>query len=104
MQKGNMMVGLEILVNIQSGKRQEFLQAVDMFSSRQASENPTNGCTVFEAVGTPNQFFWMEQWADRRLLDDYLKTEGFKALLGAIEVLGKLERMQVVELKTLPDL
>ena len=98
------MVGLEILVNIQSGKRQEFLQAVDMFGSRQAPDKPRTGGTVFEAVGTPNQFFWMEQWADRSSLDDYLKTEGFRALLGAIEVLGKLERMQVVELKTLPDL
>ncbi len=41
---------------------------------------------------------------DLSSLDDYLKTEGFKARLGAIEVLGKLERMQVVELETLPDL
>lgn len=98
------MVGLEILVNIQSGKRQEFLQAVDMFCSRQATDNTCTGCTVFETVGTPNQFFWMEQWADRRSLDDYLKTERFRALLGAIEVLGELERMQVVELKTHPDL
>ncbi len=98
------MVGLEILVNIQSGKRQEFLQAVDMFCNRQAIDNPGTGSTVFEAVGTPNQFFWLEQWTDRRSLDDYLKTERFKALLGAIEVLGELERMQVVELKALPDL
>ena len=63
-----MMVGLEILVNIQSGKRQEFLQAVDMFDSRQATDNPSTGSTVFEAVGTPNQFFWMEQWTDRSSL------------------------------------
>ena len=47
MLKGDMMVGLEILVNIQSGKRQEFLQAVDMFCSRQAIDNPGSGSTVF---------------------------------------------------------
>jgi quinol monooxygenase YgiN len=58
---------------------------------------------VLEAVDTPNQFFYLKQWTDQRLLDNYLKTNRFKALLGAIQVLGKLKTIRLVELEELKD-
>jgi quinol monooxygenase YgiN len=42
----------------------------------------------------------MENWKDQASLDDYLDAEPFKALLGAIDVLGDLEEMQLLEFKT----
>ena len=100
------MVGLEILVSIQSGQRQEFLQTIDMFRSQQVKDRARIGCSIFETVDTPNQFLWVEKWTDQTLLDDYMKTGRFKALLGAIQVLGELNSIQLVELKyrkNLPD-
>ncbi len=97
------MVGLQIMVTIQSGNRQEFLQAIDMFCSQQAMDSDRAEDYVLEAVDTPNQFFYLKQWTDQRLLDNYLKTNRFKALLGAIQVLGKLKTIRLVELQELKD-
>jgi quinol monooxygenase YgiN len=98
------MVGLEILISIQSGQRQEFLQTIDMFRSQQVKNTARIGCHIFEKVDTPNQFLWVEKWKDRKPLDDYMKTGRFKALLGAIQVLGELISLQFFELKKLKDL
>ena len=97
------MVGLQIMVTIQSGNRQEFLQAIEMLCSQQASHKDRAKDYVFESVDTPNHFFYLKQWTNRRLLDNYLKTDRFRALLGAIQVLGKLETIQLVELEELKD-
>ena len=98
------MVGLLIGVTIPSGNRREFLQAIDMLYRQQANYNdPADDC-VYEAVNVPNEFFYLKQWTDRRLLDSFLKTERFRALLGAIQVLGKLKTIQLVELEELKDI
>ena len=98
------MVGLEILVSIQPGQRQEFLQTIDMFRCPQNHEKARIGCSIFETVGTPNQFLWVEKWTDQSLLEDYMKTGRFKALLGAIQVLGELNSLHIAEIKVLNGL
>jgi quinol monooxygenase YgiN len=98
------MVGLQIMVTIQSGNRQEFLQAIDMLCSREATHSDRAENCVFETVDKPNQFLYFEQWTDRKLLEYFLKTDRFRALLGAIEVLGKLTSIQLVELEDLKDI
>jgi quinol monooxygenase YgiN len=98
------MVGLQIMVTIQSGNRQEFLQAIDMLCSRQATDNDGADDYIFEAIDTPDRFFYLKQWTDRRLLENFLKSDRFKALLGAIQVLGKLTTIQLVELEDLKDI
>jgi quinol monooxygenase YgiN len=95
------MVGLELLVSIQSRQRQEFLQTIEMFRSQQEKDKARIGCSIYETVGTPNQFLWVEKWTDRIPLDDYMKTGRFKALLGAIQVLGELNNLQIAEFRTL---
>ena len=97
------MVGLEILVSIQSGQRQEFLQTIEMFRSQQMKDDARIGCTIFETVGAPNQFLWVEKWVTQNLLQDYMKTGRFKALLGAMQVLGELNSIELVELKDLKE-
>jgi quinol monooxygenase YgiN len=98
------MVGLEILVSIQPEQRQEFLQTIDMFRCQQEEDKCCIRCSIFETVSIPNQFLWVEKWTDPKPLDDYMKTGRFKALLGAIQVLGELKSLHLVELKNLNDL
>jgi len=98
------MVGLQIMVTIPSGNRQEFLQAIDMLCSQQATHSDRADDYVLEAVDTPNRFFFLKQWPDRKSLDYFLKTDRFRALLGAIQVLGKLKTIQLVELEELKDI
>lgn len=98
------MVGLEILVSIQSGQRQEFLQTIDLFRCQQDKKDARIDGSIFETVGTPNQFLWVEKWTDWRSLDNYMKTSRFKALLGAVQVLGELNSLHIAEIKVLKDL
>ena len=98
------MVGLLIMVTIPSGNRQEFLQAIDMLCSQQVTHSDRADDYVFEAVDTPNRFFFLKQWTDQKLLDNFLETDRFKALMGAIQVLGKLTTIQLVELEDLKDI
>jgi quinol monooxygenase YgiN len=97
------MVGLEILISIQSGQRHEFLQTIDMFRSQQEKDKACIGCNIFETVGTPNQFLWLEKWTDQTTLDSYIKSSRFKALLGAIQVLGELNSLHLVEIEEPKD-
>ena len=99
------MVGLEILVQIHTGKRQEFLQTSEWFQN-QLTKTCTGtfvDLTVFEAVGKPNHFLWIEKWTDLQPLEVHMKTDRFRTLLGAIEVLGELKKLQLVELKIIPS-
>jgi quinol monooxygenase YgiN len=101
------MIGLQILMHIPSKHRHELLQAFEMLSNKQENgPKCTAGCldrSIFESMGTANRFLWMEKWADLELLEDYMKTDRFRALLGAIQVLGKLDAIhkgELIELNT----
>ena len=98
------MVGLQIVVTIPSGNRQEFLQAIDMLCSQQGPHSDPADDYIFEAVDTPYRFIYLRQWSDRKSLDNFLKTNRFRALLGAIQVLGQLKTIQLVELEELKDI
>ena len=89
------MIGLEILMHIPPKHRHELLQAFEIFSNKQKNGHEcTGGCidrNIFESMGTANRFLWMEKWTDLDSLEVYMKTDRFRALLGAIQVLGKLD-------------
>jgi quinol monooxygenase YgiN len=89
------MIGLEIFMHIPPKHRHELLQAFEIFSIKQENgPECTGGCinrSIFESMGTANRFLWMEKWTDQESLEVYMKTVRFKALLGAIQVLGKLD-------------
>lgn len=94
------MVGFEILVNVHRDKRQEFLQTCDLLA---ASNKKSPSClrqALFENAIESNQFLWVEHWKDRQEMDQYLKSDRFGILLGAIAVLGddtdEIKRMEMI--------
>jgi len=94
------MVGLKILVQLTKEKRKEFLQAFD-FLKRQSSD--CLGQYLYEDLNKDNRFLWMEQWTSSNALEAHLKSDHFRSVLGAIEVLGELENLQLVEFKASPE-
>ena len=90
------MVGIEILIRVEDRKRAEFLQAAGMLCAEHEGAGSLR-CGAFEDVGDPGRFLWVEQWANRELLDAHLGSEQHRALLGAIRVLGQLESVRLVE-------
>jgi quinol monooxygenase YgiN len=93
------MVGLEIQVRVAKEKRQEFLQTCDFLSQAKDQIVACVDQTLFEEVGEPNRFLCVEEWTDSDPLESYLASDRFRTLLGAIEVLGKLEELRIVEFK-----
>jgi quinol monooxygenase YgiN len=101
------MINLEILVQISTENRHEFMQAFDMFSRKQAEDKAWSGAcldrSIYECCGTAGCFLWLEKWTDARALEAHIQTDHFKAILGAIEVLGELEAIYKGELLELND-
>jgi quinol monooxygenase YgiN len=85
-----MNVGLLIRAEVAATKRHEFLQGIEA-PGLGGSEESGSGGEIFEAIETPNEFLLIRWWEDRDGLDAYLSSEPFRALMGAIRVLGRLE-------------
>lgn len=87
------MVGLELRISIKPDKRTEFLQMREMLQRKVQPE----GCVdqrIYEEVDGSNRFLWSERWIEKDPLDEYMKSEDFRMLLGAVEILGELEDMR----------
>jgi len=97
------MVALEILIRVGTHKRYEFLHTFQLFSRPDRRVRECLGHRLFEEVKEPNRFLWHEDWSNFRELEAHLRTEGFRELLGAIEVLGYMDEMRIVEIKDVPD-
>ncbi len=92
------MVGLEILVKIQPAKRFEFIQAFELLTQPKHKSRNCIGQALFEKIEEPNAFLWMEDWKNGESLESYRRTEQFRALLGAVEVLGSLIKIRTFTL------
>jgi len=91
------MVGLELRIRINPDKRTEFLQMREMLQRKSRPE----GCVeqkIYEEVDGSNSFLWSERWREKSPLDEYMKSDDFRMLLGAVAVLGELEDQRTVEI------
>jgi quinol monooxygenase YgiN len=94
------MVGLEIQVQLTKEKRKEFLQAFEFLACKSSE---CIGQYLYEDLGKDNRFLWMERWTNSKALEAHLKSDHFRSLMGAIEVLGELENLQLVKFRGPPD-
>jgi hypothetical protein len=89
-------VGFEITFWIAPANRVEFLQtAISLLSVPGDRALCSRSC--FERVGAENMFLWRESWGTRAAVDERLESVPLRALLGAIEVLGRMEEMKMLE-------
>jgi quinol monooxygenase YgiN len=51
---------------------------------------------VSRKTGRRHHFVWMERWDDPEALTIYRKSDPFRMLMGAIDVLGKLVELRHV--------
>ena len=93
------MIGLELSLSSDESHRAELLQTLQHLCQEAISEGSSCECRVFEDLSGPNHFLWLQWWQSQRELQDFLRSVGFRTLLGAIKVLGKLESARTVELQ-----
>jgi quinol monooxygenase YgiN len=54
---------------------------------------------LFEDVGQLNRFMWVEHWRNENAMEEYLRSDRFKTILGAVETLGELIHFNMVQLE-----
>ncbi len=92
------MYGLEIMIQIRPDKQEEFVQAVDELrpGAPVVGDDPAEVSGLFHRTGAEDRFLWLERWETLGGLSDRLASDSFRALLGAIRVLGELKEARVV--------
>ena len=93
------MIGLELSVRSDEGHRVELLQTLEDLCKEQLTDGSCAECRAFEDLSRPNVFLWLQWWRSERQLEEHLRSEAFRTLLGAVKVLGALDAARVVELQ-----
>ena len=52
---------------------------------------------VYEEATAPTNLLLVEQWLDTEAMNSYLSSERFRALIGAVKVLGELVDIRTSE-------
>ncbi len=83
------MVGLELLIEIEPGRRAEFLQMFDMVKLVNHTKGKRLDLKLYQQLNSQNCLLWRENWEDAESLELYHSDIQVKAMLGAIDILGK---------------
>lgn len=65
----------------------------------QANQLPATclGRRLYEETIAPTNLLLVEEWSDEVAMHSYLSSEGFRALIGAVKVLGELVDIRISE-------
>ena len=85
-----MQVGIQMLSEIPPEKRQEFIQSFKVLPQFKECNDNCVFHMLFEDVGQLNRFMWVEHWRNENAMEEYLQSDRFKTILGAVETLGEL--------------
>lgn len=92
------MIGISIRAEVEPELRRELMQTCKMW----VSDNLPAGCLerrAYEDAMAPTHLLLLEQWSEATAMHAYLSSEGFRALIGAVKVLGKLDDIRICEAK-----
>ncbi len=98
------MIGLVIRAGVEPDQRHELMQ---MFKETSRLDQLPVACLerrIFEEAGLPTNLLLVEQWSDKAAMNSYLSSDQFRALLGAVKVLGKLVDVRIFEAQSIQDL
>ena len=98
-----MQVGIEVLSKIPAENRREFIQSFKVLPQFKGCMENCVYHKLFEDVGEMNHFLWVEHWADPKSLEQYLQSDRFKTILGAVEALGELIHCNRINVKNIQN-
>ena len=81
------MILLTIRMNVRSEKRMELSQTIASLSSSIRMEKGCNRCDFCQSTEDENRFFLLEEWDTQENLMTHLKSEHFKVIRGAMNLL-----------------
>ena len=84
------MTDLVIRARVEADQRHELMQ---MFKETSQPDQLPAACLeirVYEEAISPKNLLLVEQWSDNAAMNSYLSSQQFRALIGAVKVLGKI--------------
>jgi quinol monooxygenase YgiN len=94
-------IGVIIRAEVEPDQRRELIQ---MCKSWLASNQVPKACSerrVYEDVISPTCLLLVEEWSNQEAMQIYLSSEPFRALIGAVKVLGNLVDLRIFETEIL---
>ena len=85
-----------IRAHVEPDQRHELMQMCKTWLSNQLSTASLER-RVYEDAMSPTRLLLVEEWLDEAAMNSHLSSESFRALIGAIKVLGKLIDIHVSE-------
>jgi quinol monooxygenase YgiN len=86
--RGNAMNTVTVTLRIIKGKSDEFLQAIRSFKEKVKQEEGFHKCTIYQDMTDESTFNVIEEWDTQEHLDNHLKSDLFRVLIGALKVLS----------------
>ena len=78
-----------VTVEINPDKREEFMQTIHAMNENLKKEKGFTRTTLFQDVDNVNRFNLIEEWELQDDLDNHVRSDIFKVLMGALKVLGE---------------
>ena len=91
------MIGVLIKARVGPDQRHELMR---MCESWLASNHLPAACLerqVYQNAISPTDLLLVEHWSDEAQMNSYLSSDRFRALIGAVKVLGKLVHVSTCE-------
>jgi quinol monooxygenase YgiN len=88
--------GIEVAMSTSQIHRRELIQTLEGLKDRISADEPGCEVEVFEDLREANRFLWSEWWPTLADADRAQASDRFRALLGAVKVLGTLESVRRV--------
>jgi quinol monooxygenase YgiN len=95
--------GILIRARVELEQRRELMQ---MFKETSLPNRLPAACLerrLYEDAVTPTNLLLIEQWSDEVAMNSYLSSEQFRALIGAVKVLGELVDIRISEANVIED-
>jgi quinol monooxygenase YgiN len=91
------MFALRLLARVPAEKRQEFLESITALS---AKEGGLCRKLLLKDVTDETLYCWMGDWDSAEELEAFKNSDTFRAIRGAAQVLGILEEVSIVEIRS----
>ena len=90
------MIQLQICAEIKPHKRREFEQAAGMMLQWQEQTDACVRVGLSQQLDRQNIYNYAEEWQSRKALDQHMVSDDFRALLGAMKVLGEIRDARII--------
>ena len=96
------MIGIQIRARVEPEHRHELMQMCKSWLSNQLPAACLERRLYEEAI-SPTHLLLVEQWLDKEAMNSYLSSDRFRALIGAMKVLGELVDIRISEAKVVEE-